>query len=70
MGIVFKAPTALLGTEAQTGVPYIHCLRCDRTSYHPTDVEQRYCGACKTFHQPDFVQREGDDAPPPEPCVA
>jgi hypothetical protein len=28
----------------------IHCLRCGRTSYHPADVRERYCGACHTFH--------------------
>ena len=24
----------------------IKCLRCDRTSYHPKDVEHLYCGHC------------------------
>lgn len=28
----------------------ITCLRCGRTSYHPQDVQQRYCGACRRFH--------------------
>lgn len=28
----------------------ITCLRCRRTSYHPKDVEHRYCGHCKVFH--------------------
>jgi hypothetical protein len=23
---------------------------CGRTSYQPKDVEERYCGACKKFH--------------------
>jgi hypothetical protein len=28
----------------------IRCHTCNRTSYHPKDVEERYCGACHTFH--------------------
>ena len=29
----------------------ITCLSCYRTSYLPGDVENRYCGYCKTFHE-------------------
>jgi hypothetical protein len=25
------------------------CPRCGRTSYHPKDVQERYCGACHEF---------------------
>tara|TARA_Y100000310_G_scaffold194428_2_gene194407 strand:+ start:3674 stop:4105 length:432 start_codon:yes stop_codon:yes gene_type:complete len=32
------------------GSPGIKCLRCNRTSYHPEDVRQRYCGYCHEFH--------------------
>lgn len=28
----------------------IRCHTCERTSYHPKDVRERYCGACKRFH--------------------
>jgi|SRR5262245_1165668 len=28
----------------------ITCLICQRTSYHPKDVQQKYCGACHIFH--------------------
>jgi ribosomal protein S27AE len=28
----------------------ITCRRCGRTSYHPEDVRQVYCGACHLFH--------------------
>jgi ribosomal protein L37E len=31
--------------------PSITCPRCGKVSYNPTDVEQRYCGACHAFHQ-------------------
>lgn len=26
--------------------PSITCPRCGRTSYHPEDIKQGYCGAC------------------------
>jgi hypothetical protein len=29
----------------------IQCLRCGLTSYNPSDVERRYCGFCKRFHE-------------------
>jgi len=29
----------------------IRCLICGRTSWHPEDVRNRYCGACKVFHE-------------------
>lgn len=29
----------------------ITCPRCGRTSYHPRDIQERYCGACHQFHE-------------------
>jgi hypothetical protein len=29
----------------------IRCHACGTTSYHPVDVEQRYCGFCHRFHE-------------------
>lgn len=28
------------------GPPSITCPKCKRTSWHPKDIEYRYCGAC------------------------
>jgi hypothetical protein len=28
----------------------ITCLACGMTSHHPMDVQRRYCGNCKVFH--------------------
>lgn len=28
----------------------IKCLICDKVSYHPDDVANRYCGFCHEFH--------------------
>jgi ribosomal protein L37E len=30
--------------------PSITCPLCKRVSYHLTDIEKRYCGACHFFH--------------------
>lgn len=32
--------------------PAFHCPRCGAISYHPTDIDQRYCGACHQFETP------------------
>ena len=29
----------------------IKCLECERVSWHPEDVRQRYCGNCHKFHE-------------------
>lgn len=29
----------------------ITCPRCGRESFNPTDVAERYCGACHQFHR-------------------
>ena len=31
------------------GRPSFTCPHCGRTSYHPQDLAQRYCGACHRF---------------------
>lgn len=28
----------------------ITCPKCGKASYHPKDIEQRYCGACHMYH--------------------
>jgi hypothetical protein len=35
----------------------ITCPKCGKTSYHPEDERQRYCGHCHQFHA-DMVQDE------------
>jgi ribosomal protein L37E len=49
----------LTGGELRPGATYhitddataILCLRCGRTSYHPDDVANLYCGNCHMFHE-------------------
>jgi hypothetical protein len=36
----------------------IRCHACQSTSFHPKDVEERYCGACHVFHE-DAPARRG-----------
>lgn len=38
--------------ENGDGSPWIMCLDCQRKSYHPEDIKQRYCGNCHKFHPP------------------
>jgi hypothetical protein len=33
------------------------CPRCGRTSYHPTDIKERYCGACHDWTDPLALYR-------------
>jgi hypothetical protein len=40
------APTYRLAPDGQS----ITCLVCGRTSHHPRDVAERYCGHCHRFH--------------------
>ncbi len=32
------------------GGRWIQCLDCGRISFHPSDVQHRYCGYCNQFH--------------------
>ena len=36
----------------------IRCLTCQRISFHPKDVETRYCGACHVFHEDGLLSHE------------
>lgn len=40
--------------------PSITCPKCGRTSYHPEDIRQRFCGVCG-FHESlfDAIDRLG-----------
>lgn len=41
----------LVETNGQQG---IKCLDCGLTSYHPKDIEHKYCGNCHKFHESLF----------------
>ena len=30
--------------------PSITCPQCGRTSYHPMDIQEKYCGHCHEWH--------------------
>lgn len=36
----------------------IRCHTCDRVSFHPTDVTERYCGHCHRFHEDGLLSHE------------
>jgi len=41
----------LLQPRVSTIAGSITCLTCYKTSYHPGDVANKYCGYCHTFHE-------------------
>lgn len=43
----------------ENGQNYIQCLICKAKSFHPEDINQRYCGKCHQYHpiaEPDTLQ--------------
>src|SRR5579862_2029356 len=40
------------------GQQYVVCPKCGRVSYNPTDILERYCGACHGFHDELMQRRE------------
>lgn len=48
----------VLNRETGRLVLGIRCHRCARVSYHPQDIEQRYCGACDRFHEDGLLDHE------------
>ncbi len=53
---------AIALTDSQT--LSISCFLCGMTSFNPTDVAQKYCGACQVFHDDppalDAVREKAD----------
>lgn len=43
--------------EREDGMVSLVCRRCHARSYHPKDVEHRYCGVCHQFLL-DLEERE------------
>lgn len=36
----------------------IRCQTCQRVSFHPKDITERYCGACHVFHEDRLLSHE------------
>lgn len=41
-----------LGPEPEQSIA---CPRCGKTSHHPQDIAQRYCGFCHIFHDDEVT---------------
>lgn len=41
--------------ETEDGQKGIRCLKCKRTSFHPKDIENKYCGNCHIFYDKEYV---------------
>lgn len=35
----------------------ITCPKCGKTSYHPKDISERYCGNCHEYHDQMEVKK-------------
>jgi len=46
-------PTYVIGGYGRN----ITCLECGRTSWHPQDIENLYCGGCHEFHADKEIRR-------------
>lgn len=58
--IVEEGPTYIIREHpAAQGGRTITCKGCHRTSFHPQDVVQRYCGHCHVFHRDQARAGEG-----------
>jgi hypothetical protein len=44
--------------EAARLVLGIRCLACQRVSFCPTDISERYCGHCHVFHEDGLLRHE------------
>jgi uncharacterized OB-fold protein len=50
----------LLAVEQQKRIVIgIRCHTCGQTSFHPKDINERYCGACHVFHEDGLLSHEG-----------
>jgi hypothetical protein len=51
----------------RTAEPSIVCPVCQRRSFHPKDIEHRYCGFCRQFHEfmalPNALGSNAGDVP-------
>lgn len=48
--IICHADTFIIAADGKS----ITCMVCRKTSYHPKDVEEKFCGACNIFHEDRF----------------
>ena len=43
--------------QLPAGQQYVVCPKCGQVSYSPSDILERYCGACHGFHDDLMQQR-------------
>ncbi len=46
-----KLPTSMKTYTISNDGRSITCLICNMTSYHPEDVNHKYCGNCHMYHE-------------------
>ena len=64
VGTLMRAVEALVGDSMRSTYEIVEdgkaikCLICERTSWNPNDVSQRYCGCCRAYHSDMQMERE------------
>lgn len=58
--VVIEEPSRHHGSDPPESVLVlgIRCHTCKRVSFHPKDISERYCGACKVFHEEHLLSHE------------
>ena len=41
--------------KTRDGMDWLHCLLCGKKTYNRNDIDHRYCGRCKRFHDEEQV---------------
>lgn len=58
MTLVFETAAYAIEFDADADQLTIRCKTCEQRSYHPADVEKRFCGHCHRVHPPE-IERDG-----------
>lgn len=58
--------TYAIGFNEETKEEKITCFICNKTSYHPKDIKEKYCNYCRHYHDDiadeiysSFIEQEG-----------
>ena len=48
----------IVAKETNRLVLGIRCHTCQRVSFHPKDISERYCGHCHVFHEDRLLEQQ------------
>jgi hypothetical protein len=56
--VEYRSPHVGLDPAPTVLVLGIRCHTCQRVSFHPKDINERYCGACHVFHEDRLLAQQ------------